>query len=274
VRLALPSGDGTPHYWIISNLEDTDRPHALTAVWADHEVAGAAVAPIQIKLGRLLPDFIFDELRSYATAIRGKMLNVAIIPLPLFDVQLHDGRPLDDAYTVVYNCIQHRRRKVKEAANVNEPETTTIDVLILANHAEAINGLLYISGGGWTDTHRQIQGGAVPTNHFGIGISVRIPWHETNMPHKFVLEVQNEDATVTVMRAEGAINVGRPPQLTPGDIQHAVLAINVDTVFPDQGAYRVIATIDDGKSVATWPFRVHDTRVATEPPPITRDIRM
>lgn len=142
-----------------------------------------------------------------------------------------------------------------------EAETAKIDVLILANHAEAINGLLYLSGGGWTDTHRQIRGGIVPTNHFGIGISVRVPWHETNQPHKFVLEVQNEDATVTIMRADGDINIGRPSQLAPGDIQHAVLAINVDTVFPAPGGYRVIATINGDKSVATWPFRVHDTHI-------------
>jgi hypothetical protein len=143
-----------------------------------------------------------------------------------------------------------------------EIETTQIDVLILANHAEAINGLLYLSGGGWTDAHRQIRDGIAPTNHFGIGISVRVPWHATNQPHKFVLEVQNEDATVTIMRAEGDINIGRPPQLAPGDIQHAVLAINVDTVFPAPGGYRVIATLNGGQSIATWPFRVHDIHIA------------
>jgi len=141
-------------------------------------------------------------------------------------------------------------------------ETTRIDVLIVANHAEAVNGLLYISGGGWTDLHRQIVAGAAPSSHFGIGVSVRIPWHETNQPHRFLLDVQNEDATVTVAHAEGSINVGRPPQLPPGALQHAVLAINVDAVFPAPGGYRVVATVDGGQGQVTWPFRVHDTRVA------------
>jgi hypothetical protein len=144
---------------------------------------------------------------------------------------------------------------------VLEAEKVQIDVLILANHAEAINGLLYISGGGWTDLHRQIRGGIAPTSHFGIGISVRVPWNQTNQPHRFVLEVENQDSTINVMRAEGEIVVGRPPQLSPGDIQHAVLAVNVDTTFPAPGDYRVIAAIDSGTAVATWPFRVRDSHV-------------
>ena len=94
-------------------------------------------------------------------------------------------------------------------------ETTRIDVLIPANHAEAINGLLYLSGGGWTDVHRQIRGDNIPINHFGIGMSVRIPWHETNEKHRFTLDVQNEDALQVVVHAAGDINVGRPPQLAP-----------------------------------------------------------
>src|SRR5216683_35017 len=102
------------------------------------------------------------------------------------------------------------------SVNASIVETTAIDALILANHAEAVNGLLYISGGGWTDLHRQIQDGKPPTNHFGIAASVRVPWHETNKPHKFILEIENEDSTAIIMRAEGQMNVGRPPQLTHG----------------------------------------------------------
>ena len=144
-------------------------------------------------------------------------------------------------------------------APLDSLETTHIDVLILANHAEAINGLLYLSGGGWTDLHRQIRGGVAPSSHFGIGLSVRIPWHETNDAHPFVLAIENEDATTQIAHVEGAITVGRPPQLSQGAVQHAVIAVNIDTVFPTPGGYRVIATLDGGKSTATWPFRVHDT---------------
>jgi hypothetical protein len=143
-------------------------------------------------------------------------------------------------------------------ATESDTETTRIDVLIIANHAEAINGLLYLSGAGWSDLHRIIQDGNAPVSHFGIGISVRIPWHETDDSHKFVLDIENEDATVNIVHAEGQVKVGRPPQLPRGAVQHAVLSVDVNTTFPGPGGYRVIARIDDGKSTATWPFRVHD----------------
>jgi hypothetical protein len=42
-------------------------------------------------------------------------------------------------------------------------------------------------------------------------------------------------------------------------VQHAVIAINVDTLFPAPGGYRIFATIDGDVDTATWPFQVHDT---------------
>ncbi|MGH2502533.1 MAG: DUF6941 family protein, partial [Ktedonobacterales bacterium] len=138
-------------------------------------------------------------------------------------------------------------------------ETVRIDMLLPANHAEAVNGLLYLTGGGWTDLHRRIVGGQAPPSHFGVALSVRVPWNATNAPHTFVVDVQNEDATTVIVHVTGEINVGRPPQITPGAVQHAVIAINVDTLFPAPGGYRIIATLDGGVDSATWPFQVHDT---------------
>ncbi len=46
-----------------------------------------------------------------------------------------------------------------ELANLREKPT--IEFLILAHHVEAVNGLLYISGGGWND-HRRVPAHGVP----------------------------------------------------------------------------------------------------------------
>lgn len=145
-----------------------------------------------------------------------------------------------------------------------ELEHTEIDVLIIANHAEAHNGLLYLSGGGWTDVHRQILNGVMPTNHFGVGLAIRVPWTETNVSHPFMLELQNDDATATLVHVDGEINMGRPATLPPGSVQHAVIAINIDTVFPAPGGYRIIANVDQGKSIRTWAFRVHDRKAVLQ----------
>ncbi len=138
-------------------------------------------------------------------------------------------------------------------------ETTAIELLILANHVESVNGLLYISGGGWTEHHRRIQpGGTPPVSHFGVGVSVLIPWHETNEPHRLAILIENEDATTIVAKVDAALNVGRPPALPPGTAQHAVIGLSVETVFPGPGGYRVVARLDEDKDVKRWPFRVHD----------------
>ncbi len=142
---------------------------------------------------------------------------------------------------------------------VHAPQATTqIDTLIVANHAEAINGLLYLSGAGWTDLHRHIQGGLAPVSHFGIGMVIRVPWQETNHKHSYIVEVRTSAADAVIVHAEGEISVGRPPQLPPGSIQHTVVAITVDLTFPHAGSYQVIAMMD-GKDAPAWTFRVHDT---------------
>ncbi len=143
-------------------------------------------------------------------------------------------------------------------ATATSMETVGIDALIVANHAEAINGLLYLSGGGWTDLHRRILDGHIPTSHLGIGMTIRVPWHEANQKHRFTVAVQSDDTKEVIVRAEGDITVGRPPQLARGSAQHAIVAVTMDTTIPKAGNYRIVATID-GKGETVWPFRVHDT---------------
>jgi hypothetical protein len=142
-------------------------------------------------------------------------------------------------------------------------EATAINFLILANHVEAVNGLLYVSGGGWTDHVRRIsQGGPPPSSHFGIGISVVVPWTETNQPHPFSVRIEDEDGQTLVLSVEGQLNVGRPPTLPPGGKQFAMIGLPVDVVFPKAGGYQIVARLGDQEAQSvTWPFRVHDVPV-------------
>ena len=139
------------------------------------------------------------------------------------------------------------------------PELVTIDSLMLANHVEAVNGLLYISGGGWTDHHRVVPpGGNPPVSHFGIGLSLRIPWNETNQPHRLTIRIEDEDASTVVASVDSQFNAGRPPTLKTSSDQHATLGFTVDTVFPHAGGYRIVARIGEEGDVKSWTFRVHD----------------
>jgi hypothetical protein len=141
-------------------------------------------------------------------------------------------------------------------------EHVTIDYIILANHAEAVNGMLNLLGGGWTDLNRPIPAdGSIPLSHFGIAVSVCIPWTETNRPHRFGLRIVDEDESATLVQVETQFTTGRPPTISEGSEQHWVVALNADVMFPKTGGYVAITEVDNGAHQRRWPFRVHDIMV-------------
>src|SRR5213592_1828364 len=90
--------------------------------------------------------------------------------------------------------------------------------MLLADAAQAINGKLYILGGGWSI----IGPDPVPS---AIAIKIEVPWDEANKRHKLKLELVDADGRpVTVptptgekpVQLEGDFEVGRPPGLKPG----------------------------------------------------------
>jgi hypothetical protein len=138
-------------------------------------------------------------------------------------------------------------------------ETVTIESLILANHVESVNGLLYISGGGWTNHSRIVTtGNRPPVSHLGLAIIIAVPWHETNRRLSITVEFRDEDAAV-IANVNAQINVGRPPQLHPGTIQYPTIGLPMDILFPHEGGYEIVARVDgvDG-SERRWVFRVQD----------------
>jgi hypothetical protein len=136
-----------------------------------------------------------------------------------------------------------------------------VETLMVANHIEAINGLLYVSGGGWTDLWRGTvqEDQPLPINHFGIGVGVRIGWGETNKRHHLVVKLAHEDGE-EVFRGEADVEVGRPPGVPAGSDQRAVLAITVDMQFPRSGGYQLATEL--AREERSISFRVHD-----RPPP-------
>src|SRR5262249_34220415 len=131
-----------------------------------------------------------------------------------------------------------------------------IELLTVANHAEAINGLLYLSGAGWTDLRRPVlPQGNVPVNHVGIGVAILVAWTETNRRHRRVLGLENADGQV-VVNVEGDIEMGRPVGVPPGSDLRGVMGINVEVQFPGAGIYRIVASVAEHSRSVT--FRVHD----------------
>src|SRR4051812_34349445 len=83
--------------------------------------------------------------------------------------------------------------------------------MMLADFASTAEGKLTVVGGGWNVT------GPNPTP-FAIAILFEVPWHETNTPQLFRLELIDHDGTPVVplgadepVLIEGQFEVGRPP---------------------------------------------------------------
>lgn len=148
------------------------------------------------------------------------------------------------------------------------PAELGIELFMLANHAEAINGLLYISGGAWTEHFRMVAPGVpVAQSQLAIAVSILVPWNETNQPHRLTIRVENEDATSSLAQIDAQFNVGRGPTLQQGAVQHAALAVPVAVMFPAPGGYRLVADLDGGVDMRTWSFRVYDIPAPTAPTP-------
>ena len=86
--------------------------------------------------------------------------------------------------------------------------------LILADSAQAVNGKLYILGGGWSITD--------PANiNMSIAIKIEVPWTAANAPHNFHLVLVTEDGQPVrmnnqVCEVQGALRLEGLPDCVPG----------------------------------------------------------
>ena len=101
--------------------------------------------------------------------------------------------------------------------------------MLLADAAQAVNGKLYILGGGWSMI------GPKPTPS-AIAIKIEVPWHEANTPHKLrlaLLDADNQPVSIPTPTGEQPFEIhstfetGRPPGLRAGKALDVALAINI-----------------------------------------------
>src|SRR5437773_2447242 len=104
--------------------------------------------------------------------------------------------------------------------------------MLLADAAEAVNGKLYILGGGWTIT------GPNPSPS-AIALYISVPWEEANRRHRLKLSLLTaDDQPVPVptpngdvpLEVSGDFEVGRPPGSVPGAAISVALALSVGPV--------------------------------------------
>ena len=98
--------------------------------------------------------------------------------------------------------------------------------LLLADYAEAVNGKLYVMGGGWSITRPE-------PGPMGIAIKIEVPWDEANRSHRLQLALLDADGKAVLgpdekpIEVRGEFEVGRPPGLAPGTPLDFVVALNL-----------------------------------------------
>lgn len=118
-------------------------------------------------------------------------------------------------------------------------DKTNLEWLILADSAQIADGKLYLMGGGW-DT---FAAPAFPVGkHFGVALSLQVPWMSTNQRHQLEIEVVDEDAQPLAKMA-GQVEVGRPAGIPAGQAQRAQFALELYLQFPKAGTYVVLVKV-------------------------------
>ncbi len=119
-----------------------------------------------------------------------------------------------------------------------------IEYVAVADHAEAINGKLYLHGAGWTDVQQPMgRDGQPGIVHMGMAVSILVGWNETNRKFPLTLNLAHEDGE-ELARVSAQIEAGRPPGIAPGSDLRSVLAIGGEMQFPKQGTYRLRAELE------------------------------
>jgi hypothetical protein len=113
-----------------------------------------------------------------------------------------------------------------------------IEFLIIADAAEVVNNKLYMMGGGWNQWRSPTYPAPI---RVGIAVGLLVPWDQTNEKHPVRLSIVDADGNAIVPNIGAQVEVGRPPGITAGSSQRALLAINAGFPVPKPGRYEVCA---------------------------------
>ncbi len=109
--------------------------------------------------------------------------------------------------------------------------------MLLCDAAQSIGGKLYVLGGGWSLLRKT---GNLMT--MALAVKMSIPWSRANESHRIeaVLVTEAGDNVLhegQPVRAEGAIEVGRPPGLRQGTPLDAAFVLNFQNLSLEPGGY-------------------------------------
>jgi hypothetical protein len=127
--------------------------------------------------------------------------------------------------------------------------------LLLCDYAEAVNGKLYVMGGGWNVAFS----GGQPIN-VALAILVICPWDQTNRRHELRVELLTGDGQLVEIQGQALsftaeFELGRPPGIKPGTSLNAPFAWNLQGLTLPVGGYEWKVRID-GEPIDGRAFQV------------------
>jgi hypothetical protein len=130
-----------------------------------------------------------------------------------------------------------------------------LSTFLVADHAEAVGGKLYVTGGCWNSiTVLQLP---AQHSHLTVAATLHIPWQATNQPHSLHLDLIDEDGQSRLPEPlEAKLEAGRPPGMRAGDEALVVMAFNFDGLkFERAGLHEFVLNVD-GTELGRIGFKV------------------
>jgi hypothetical protein len=139
--------------------------------------------------------------------------------------------------------------------------------ILLADSAQAVDGKLYILGGGWSVTGPQPRPSA-------LAVKIEVPWDQANRKHTWELSLLDADGKSVLVetpqgeqpvQVTGEFEVGRPPGVEPGVALDLPMAVEIGPLPLASGSRFVWRLSIDGESRDEWQVGF-STRSAPPPP--------
>jgi hypothetical protein len=130
-----------------------------------------------------------------------------------------------------------------------------LTTFLLADHAEAVNGKLYVTGGCWNAITVSQLPAVHP--HFTVAAALNVPWQATNQEHSLRLDLLDANGQSALPEAlQGHFETGRPPGMRVGDETIVVMAFNFNGLqLPAPGTYDFVLEVD-GTELGRASFKV------------------
>ena len=125
-----------------------------------------------------------------------------------------------------------------------------VSAFFVADHAEAVNGKLYVNGGSCDTLYVSTLPATHP--HLSVAAVLRVPWGATERSHGIEVRVVDQDGQEIVPPARGEFNAGRPAGMEPHEETTVVLVVNlINLPIAKTGPHRFELSVDGSPTAQT-----------------------